>query len=139
MKKKRTNLVRAALTLLLAALCSVGARAESGKIIVWLNGGNTVPVLFSDLPEFTYSDGQVILKGQTTDLSWPIENVKKFTFEGINTGVKNVESLDIHSDNLSVYDLDGRLLRQHVKSLSELPKGTYIVKNGSVTIKVVRK
>lgn len=142
--KKKTNLfARAAMTLLLAVLCSTGARAEEGKIIVWLNDGTTVPVLFSDMPEFTYADGMITLQSNSpsTALSWPIENLQKFTFEGISTTIRDVKAtgLDIESDNMTVYDLSGRMVRQNVKSLSELPKGVYIVKNGRVTIKVVRK
>lgn len=131
------------MTLLLAVLCSTGTRAEEGKIIVWLNDGTTVPVLFSDMPEFTYADGMITLQSNSpsTALSWPIENLQKFTFEGISTTIRDVKAtgLDIESDNMTVYDLSGRMVRQNVKSLSELPKGVYIVKNGRVTIKVVRK
>jgi hypothetical protein len=143
MKKKTNLLARAAMTLLLAVLCSTGTRAEEGKIIVWLNDGTTVPVLFSDMPEFTYADGMITLQSNSpsTALSWPIENLQKFTFEGISTTIRDVKAtgLDIESDNMTVYDLSGRMVRQNVKSLSELPKGVYIVKNGRVTIKVVRK
>ncbi len=143
MTKNTKLLARAAMTLLLAVLCSTGARAEEGKIIVWLNDGTTVPVLFSDMPEFTYADGMITLQSNSpsTALSWPIENLQKFTFEGISTTIRDVKAtgLDIESDNMTVYDLSGRMVRQNVKSLSELPKGVYIVKNGRVTIKVVRK
>jgi hypothetical protein len=143
MTKKTKLLARAAMTLLLAVLCSTGARAEEGKIIVWLNDGTTVPVLFSDMPEFTYADGMITLQSNSpsTALSWPIENLQKFTFEGISTTIRDVKAtgLDIESDNMTVYDLSGRMVRQNVKSLSEFPKGVYIVKNGRVTIKVVRK
>lgn len=143
MKKKTNLLARAALTLLFVVLCSTGARAGEGKIIVWLNDGTTVPVLFSDMPEFTYADGMITLQSSspTTQLSWPIANLQKFTFEGISTAIKDVKAtgLDIESDNMTVYDLSGRLVKRNVKSLSELPKGVYIVKNGRVTTKVVRK
>ena len=141
---KRTNLwTRAAITLLLAVLSSTGAWAqEKAKgIVVWLNDGNKTEVLFSDMPEFTYADGNVTLKSQKTDLSWPIANLKEFTFEDVETAIRSIKvgDLDILSDNCAVYDLNGRLVKQQIKSLSELPKGAYIVKDGSVTIKVVRK
>ena len=143
--KKKTNLwTRAAITLLLAVLSSTGAWAqEKAKgIVVWLNDGNKTEVLFSDMPEFTYADGYVTLKSNSTELSWPIANLQRFTFEEITaTDIRDITStgLDILSDDCNAYDLSGRLVRQNVKSLSELPAGTYIVKAGSVTIKVVRK
>jgi hypothetical protein len=38
-----------------------------------------------------------------------------------------------------VYDTSGKLVKKEINSLSELPAGTYIVKDGSVTFKVVKK
>ena len=142
--KKKTNLwARAAMMLLFAVLSSTGAWAQekAKSIVVWLNDGNKTEVLFSDMPEFTYADGSVILKSQKTDLSWPISNLKEFTFEEVETAIRSIKvgDLDILSDRCAVYDLNGRLVKQQIKSLSELPTGTYIVKDGSVTIKVVRK
>ena len=128
--------------LLLAVLCSTGARAEDKAkgIVVWLNDGNKTEVLFSDMPEFTYSDGNVTLKSTTTELSWPIANLQRFTFEDvIVTGIKDIKGLDILADDCDAYDPSGRLVKRNVKSLSELPAGTYIVKTGSVTVKVIRK
>ena len=145
MRKKTNLLARAAMTLLLALLCSTGAWAQDTApgIVVWMNDGNKTAVLFSDMPELTYADGYVTLQSTTpsTTLSWPIENLQKLTFEQVSTGIRyiKVDGLDILSDNLTVYDLNGRLVKKNVKSLSELPKGVYIVKDGSVTIKVVRK
>lgn len=145
MKKKNNLLARAAMTLLLAVLCSIGVRAEDKAmgIVVWMNDGAPVKVLFSDMPEFTYADGYVSLQtnNPSTTLSWPIENLQKFTFEEIPTGIKDIQGtgLDILSDQMTVYDLSGKLVKKQVKSLSELPKGVYIVKDGRVTTKVVRK
>ena len=143
MKKTRTNLMRMAMLLFLTVLSSTGAWAEDKAkgIVVWLNDGNKTEVLFSDMPEFTYSDGNVTLKSTTTELSWPIANLQRFTFEDVVvTGIRDITStgLDILSDNCDAYDLSGRLVKRNVKSLSELPAGTYVVKAGSVTIKVVR-
>ena len=145
MKQKTNQLARAAMTLLLAVLSSTGAWAEDKApgIIVWLANGDKTEVLFSDMPELTYVDGYVTLRSNnpSTAISWPLETVKKLTFEDVSTGIGDIKDtgLDILSDKMAVYDLSGKLVKQRIKSLSELPKGTYIVKDGSVTFKVVRK
>ena len=141
---KTTNLLaRAAMTLLLAVPCSTGAWAQDAKIIVWLNDGSKTEVLFADMPEFTYADGNITLQSNSpsTSLSWPIENLQKLTFENVSTAIRDVKAtgLDILSDQMTVYDLSGKVVKKQARSLSELPKGVYIVKDGSVTIKVVRK
>lgn len=122
------------------------AQSADSKIIVWLKGGATTEVLFDDLPEFLYQDGNVLLKSDKTELSWSLSQLEKFTFEAaapvIPTDVKTIHTtghkLDL-AKGCAVYDINGKLVRKHVKSLSELPKGTYIVNDGSVTTKVVRK
>ena len=136
--KKRLLFVLIALLTTMATWAS-----ETGKgLVVWLNNGDKTEVLFTELPEITYEDGNVILKGTTVNLSWPIVDLQKITFaDDILTGIKSVESgdLDLLSGHFDVYDLSGKIVRKDAKSLSELPKGVYIVKDGNVTIKVVRK
>ena len=127
--------------LLLVVLGTLGARAENAKIVVWLNDGNKSEILFADMPEFVYQDGNVTMKSSATELSWPISNLQKLTFENLDTGIRDIKTtgLDLLSDHFDAYDLNGKLIRKGAKSLSELPAGTYIVKDVSVTIKVVRK
>lgn len=143
MKQKTNQLTRVAMTLLLVMLCSIGVRAEDAKIIIWLNDDNKSEVLFVDMPELTYADGYINLQSNSpsTTFSWPIENVQKLTFENVNTAIRDVKAtgLDLLSDHFDAYDLSGKLVRKGIKSVSELPLGTYIIKDGKVTLKVQRK
>jgi hypothetical protein len=134
------------LTLLLT-LFAVGTWAADAKIIVWQKDGNTTEILFNEMPEFLYADGNVSVQNGGTTVSWPLANLEKFTFEDVApsvptvpTGVKEVQKpkLDIMK-GCAVYDLSGRLVKEQIRSLSELPKGTYILKDGSVTTKVVKR
>ncbi len=143
MKRKNNLLARTAMVLLLAVLSSIGVWADDAKIIVWLNDGNKSEVLFADFPELTYADGYVSISSNSpsTTLSWPIENLQKLTFENSITAIRDVKAtgLDLLSDRFDAYDLSGKLVKKQIKSLSELPRGEYVVKDGRVTIKVVRK
>ena len=123
---------------LLLAFFSV-SRAQDSKIIVWLNDGGKTEVLFNDMPEFVYQDGNVTLTLGTTQLSWPLGDLQKFTFEVFEPDPDDIKNLSATGEKLdlvnggTVYDLSGKLLKKHIKSLSELPKGTYIV-NGETRI-----
>ena len=138
------------LTLLLA-LISFGASAQEtaeAKIIVWQKDGNKTAILFNQMPEFLYADGNVSVQNGGTTLSWPLANLEKFTFEDVEpsvptvpTDVKDVKTaakLDIVK-GCAVYDLSGKLIKKQIHSLSELPQGTFILKDGSVTTKVVKR
>lgn len=140
----KTNLL-----ILILAFTLVGLNAWAGdsKIIVWQKDGSTTEILFNQMPEFLYDNGNVSLENGDTQLSWPLSSLEKFTFENVvpsdpslPTDVKDVEKpkLDI-AKGCAVYDLNGRLVKEMIRSLSELPKGTYILNDGSVTTKVVRK
>lgn len=131
------------LTLLLA-IFTASVWAADAKIIVWQKDGKTTEVLFNQMPEFRYADGNVSVQNGGTTLSWSLANLDKFTFENIvpsiTTDVKEVQSpkLDIVK-GCAVYDLSGNLVKKQIRSLSELPKGTFILKDGSVTTKVMKK
>ena len=151
MKTNQTyfHLARAAMTLCVAlfATASSWAQEANAKIIVWQKDGNTTEILFNEMPEFLYADGNVSVQNGGTTVSWPLATLDKFTFEDVEpsvptlpTDVKDVQKpkLDIVK-GCAVYDLSGKLLKKQIKSLSELPAGTYILKDGSVTTKVVKK
>ena len=140
----KANKILLSLLLTLFAVSTWAQNEEPSRdpvIIIWLNDGNKTEVLFDEMPVFTYDNGVMTLKGEDTELSWPLENLNKFTFSNVSTGIRNVKTadLDILSDGCVAYDLNGRVVRQNLKSLSELPKGVYLIKNGRVTTKVVRK
>ena len=136
------------LTVLLACLAmAMHAQdtAKDAKIVVWLKDGSKTEVLFNQMPEFLYADGRVSLQNGTTELSWLLADLKKFTFEDVQPStpmaIKDVAPparLDLLG-GCAVYDLNGRLVKKHVNSLTELPKGVYVVNDGSVTTKVIRK
>ena len=145
MKARRTILT------LLIAFVSTMAWAQDmtaeAKIVVWQKSGNKTEVLFNQMPEFLYADGNVSVQNGGTTLSWPLATLDKFTFEDVEksvptvpTDVKDVPEpkLDI-TRGCAVYDLSGKLIKAKIRSLSELPKGTYIIKDGSVTTKVMKR
>lgn len=138
------------LFLLMTLLSSVmvwAQEAKDAKIIVWQKDGNKTEILFNQMPEFQYADGNVSLQNGKTKLSWPLANLDKFTFENVAskpTDIKEFKDqkvavkLDI-AKGCAVYDLSGKLVKKQIRSLSELPAGTYILKDGKVSTKVVKK
>lgn len=135
------------MTLLLALGIGAWAQeAKDAKIIVWQKDGNTTEILFNQMPEFLYADGNVSLQNGGTTMSWSLAKLDKFTFEDVEpaipTNMKDLKDkkakLDI-AKGCAVYDLSGKLVKKQIRSLSELPAGTYIVKDGKVSTKVVKK
>ncbi len=68
------------MTLLLALGIGAWAQeAKDAKIIVWQKDGNTTEILFNQMPEFLYADGNVSLQNGDTELSWSLAKLDKFT------------------------------------------------------------
>ena len=76
----KTNLL-----ILMLAFTLVGLNAWAGdsKIIVWQKDGSTTEILFNQMPEFLYDNGNVSLENGDTQLSWPLSSLEKFTFENV--------------------------------------------------------
>ena len=72
--------VRQTILIALFTLLGLNAWAGDSKIIVWLNDGSTTEVPFEEMPEFVYADGNITLKSDQGDLSWPLSKLDKFTF-----------------------------------------------------------
>ena len=90
--------VRQTILILLFALLGVNAWAGDSKIIVWLNDGSTAEVPFEEMPEFVYADGSITLKSAQGDLSWPLADLQKFTFESVSNIPKRG---DVDNDRLT--------------------------------------
>lgn len=73
------------LTLLLS-LIGLGTWADESKIIVWLNDNTKTEIPFEKMPEFMYADGTVSITVDETKYSWPLANLKEFTFEILTDG-----------------------------------------------------
>ncbi len=128
--------------ILLFTLMGGDAWAEDLRLVIWFNDGTTTKIPIEEKMEFVYDKGFVLMKNDYLNMSWLLSNVKKFTFEDQHSsGVKEIpkQQFNILSDRCMVYDLNGKLVKMRNHTLSELPKGVYIIKDDKITIKVVRK
>lgn len=99
MKVKQTILI------FLFVLMGMNAWAGDSKIIVWLKDGNTKEIPFEEMPEFVYADGRITLKSDQEELSWPLTDLQKFTFESVSSIPKKG---DVDNDRLTtVQDVVG--------------------------------
>ena len=132
--------LRVSILIILLSLASNKGMANDYKLVVWFNNGNKMEVLFNEFPLFEYADGNLTLKYNKTDISWPISQLSKFTIDNgtsIETGVHGVpfQQFTFSLADCEVYDLNGKKITTKVQTLAELPKGVYIIKKGSITTK----
>jgi hypothetical protein len=131
-------------TILILLFILMGGDIWAGdpKFIVWFRDGTTAKIPIDEKIEFVYNKGIVMMKSDHINLLWPLSNVKKITFEDMHpSGLKEIpkQQFNVLSDRCMVYDLNGKLIKMQIRTLSELPKGIYIIKDENKTIKVLRK
>lgn len=122
------------------ALCSAGAvmadeplKAGFSSVEVRTRSGETTTITLSDQMTTTFTDTEAIFADETNDVRIPLAQLRTYTFvpavipEGISTPVV--------SANAEFYTTDGR----RIDTLAGAPTGTYVVRNGKTTFKVLHK
>lgn len=154
--------------ILLAAMLSLTATRAMGdgpqRLVVWLTDGTKVTHDLSDQPETTFQDGALFLKTEKVSVSYPLEKVQRYTYEGSfpAIGIPPVKAGEVcvsQGNNgmrfdglpagtpLELYSPEGRLLSSQcaaegqstVVSVAGMPTGIYIIKAGEASYKFLKK
>ena len=140
------------------------ATAQNGpQLKVWKKDKSTVLFALAEKPITTFSNNMLVIKTSTATVEYPLAEVQRYTYEGVETGIESIDSdngvlVKQEKNKLSLanlkagaevrlYNSSGSLL-QIVKSngtdpvvisLSSRPQGVYIVKSGNETIKLMKR
>ena len=130
-------------------------------LIIHQKDGTTFGYGFSEKPVITYTETDLVLTTTKTVVEYPLSALFKFTFSNVETAVSGIKqdiqtpvlSLDNYmvqitgakpSQKVSLIDIDGKVLSTFQTdangslsfSISDLPKGVYIIKSQSLTCKI---
>ena len=140
------------------------ATAQNGpQLKVWKKDKSTVLFALAEKSVTTFSNNMLVIKTSTASVEYPLAEVQRYTYEGVETGIESIDSdngvlVKQEKNKLSLanlkagaevrlYNSSGSLL-QIVKSngtepvvisLSSRPQGVYIVKSGKETIKLMKR
>ena len=166
----RNNILMRKFFILLSLLLFIGrAWAQEStpvqKLNVHMMNGQVVTFLLDDEPVTTFEPGKLIIQTSgDAPIIYLIENVRKYTYEGIPEGIdapivapgtimvrqgNDMVALDGLPDkaNVSIYSADGKLLiiRQAVGGqttmlpMTAFPAGNYIINAGGASFKFVKQ
>lgn len=138
------KLILSLLTLFVATATWAGT-----SLIVHQKSGGTVEFAFSEKPVVTYSEGYLSISAQDRAVHFPLSNLQKFTFGEIEDDqvTRITPSVNVAPQPTYIYSIDGKLMRTlkpredgtTPANLDGLPAGTYVIKNGTTTYKVLKK
>lgn len=139
------------------------SQESTKRLIVWQKSGEKVYYQLTDLPETTFENGQLVIKTTKTTVYYQLENIVRYTYEGVNTAVDlmpNERSVSVSNEGdavtfqnlpkggaIQVFAANGMLLetlhahsgQSLTVSISQRPAGVYIVKYGSENIKLMKR
>lgn len=146
--------------------CAFCAQAQdrTQRLVVWQKSGEKVYFDLDEEPETTFESGQLVIKTTKATVYYQLENVLRYTYEGIATAIETLKlrpgevvfrqsrdqmTLDglAAGTVISVYTLDGRLIETQtatdgqtaVVTFANQPVGTYIVKAADATYKFLKR
>ncbi len=133
---------------LLTLIAATAAWADTALIVHQKSGG-IVQYAFSEKPVVTYNDGYLVISAAEASVSYPLSDMQKFTFgEAEEDQITRITApVNVAAQPTYIYSIDGKLMRTlkpsddgtTSASLEGLPAGTYVVKNGKTTYKVLKK
>ena len=132
---------------LLILFVSTASWADSALFVHQKSGG-VVEYAFSEKPVVTYSEGYLVISVPEASVSYPLSNLQKFTFGEVDDQVTRIVApVNTVPQATYIYSLDGKLMRTlqpsedgtTSASLEGLPSGTYVVKNGKTSYKVMKR
>lgn len=120
---------------LLSVITLATRAADYNYLVFTLNDGSEQAIVATNL-NITFTDGNLVaMTANETLATIPLATLQKMQFSESNTTDISGLQLDSQDDIKAIYDLQGRTMPLN----TQLPKGTYIVKTSSRTIKVFVK
>ena len=120
---------------LLSVITMATRAADYNYLVFTLNDGSEQAIVATNL-NITFTDGNLVATTANETLATiPLATLQKMQFSESNTTDISGLQLESQDDIKAIYDLQGRTMPLN----TQLPKGTYIVKTSSRTIKVFVK
>lgn len=108
--------------------------------------GAVVSYGFVEKPVVTYTATGIHLSTTKVEMDYPFTSLEQFTFSDNDANSINVLKTEGTNEDISIYDMRGMLVKTIKQSdgsasfsTSDLPQGTYIIKNGSTTYKIIKR
>ena len=129
-------------------LMAVATSWAETALIVHQKSGGTVEYAFSEKPVVTYKDGYLVISAAEASVEYPLSNMQKFTFGEVSDLVTRIKApTGTAPEPTFIYNIGGVLMRtlqpsedgSTSASLDGLPAGTYIIKNGKTSYKIIKK
>ena len=148
------------LLLFLSLMAVLPAFADDANLVIKQKGGSETILLLSTNPVITFQDEYMVVTSDVSSFMIPIDMIESYGAANDVTAIHHItqehsEYKDgsvvfsglYHDSNVSIYKADGTLISSQkadnsghaVVSVSNLPKGVYIVRTPNSSMKIINK
>lgn len=142
--------------LLLLFLC-FSATVSAESITIKQKGGNETVLDLASHPVITFSGYDMVVTNDFTTISFPLGDIDCYVVDNASSGIRDLPDTPTYRDGhlilhgmkqgsaVQIYTIDGKMVNRMVADGSDyldihlggLPKGTFIIRTPSTSIKVV--
>lgn len=156
------NPLKGVLLLFMLFAISTSTMADDQVLQVWLSDGQVQTIKLDEQPVTKYADGNLVITTTRTSITYPLEQVRKYTYTTQADGITNTKSIGVTysadgetltfsnlkpQTDIAVYNVSGQLLRKQtssgsgdaIVSCSHMPVGVYVVKVNGATYKISKR
>lgn len=130
------------LLLLFTVLFCISNCFANSTVNIHQKSGEVYSCSFKDKPIITYKENILCLSSASVKIEYPLSELVKLTF---SENGSDIESLQVDGNNVevSIYSINGQLLKSGTGSfmldIKDLQSGAYIIKQGEITTKIIKK
>ena len=150
--------------LLCLAIAGKAQSEATQRLVVWQRSGEKVYIDLEEEPETTFEDGLLVLKTSKNTYMFQLQNILRYTYEGVMTAVESLEGRpgdmrfsqnaeEMKFEGLpedtrfEIYTMDGKLIatqsaekgKPTIVSLKGQPTGASIVIAGNTTFQFLKR
>lgn len=134
---------------------------ETYDLIITTQDNKETRIGLKEKPVITFSGSDMVISSQSTDLSFPVDNIKDLTYSNEEAGIDDVyedSGIFIYNDtiyimntgnpaHIGIYGLDGKKMDTPIKNdgthsvidLTMYAPGIYIIKVNNNSFKILKK
>lgn len=144
---------------ILMSLATLSAFADDARIVIKQKSGNETVVQLAFNPVITFSSEDMVVTSDLTTISMLLADIDYYTVTNGTNSVSPLKEMPLFANGhvcfsrlpqgseARVYTVDGRLVHRQTAdasgrvdiSLSNLPKGTYVISTPSNNMKIINK
>ena len=77
--------------MLLTMAVGLWAQNATPRLVVWHKNGEKTYFELNEMPETTFEGGLLFIRSSKTTVSYQMENILRYTYEGVNTSITDLQ------------------------------------------------